>query len=69
MISVEKDPKNLESEEKAPPVVEQISLPPITEAQKRDLLDQLDRLLAFALREEGLHLWNMRNLYGQFDSW
>lgn len=61
---MEKDPENVESEEKAPPVVEPVSLAPITEARKRDLLDQLDRLLAFALREEGLHLWNMRYIDG-----
>jgi ATP-dependent DNA helicase RecG len=61
---VENVPENPDSEETAPPVVEQISLPPIAEEKKRDLLEQLDRLLAFALREEGLHLWDMRYLDG-----
>jgi len=36
----------------------------ITAAETRDFLDQLARLLRFALRDEGLHLWEMRYLDG-----
>ena len=61
---MEKEPENIPPVETAPEPVVEVPKRTITSAETRDLLEQLGRLLRFALREEGLHLWEMRYLGG-----